>query len=243
MIHSQEKISSRTASSRRSKKRKQDDIGENVNLSNEDGSTTRKRKRHRPSPPANTNEEAAAGKDLIAETPKLHEPPHEPIVSKGHGKDGERPKRFIVFIGNLPFTATTASISKHFASLKPASIRHITHKDQPTKSKGYAFLEFDGYDRMKTCLKLHHQSTFDDGLSAARKINVELTAGGGGAKSKERRTKLKTKNEKLNEERKRRRQEEEKVKQGKRNNAGDVSNKHRDTSNIHPSRRDMVAAG
>lgn len=100
MIHSQEKISSRTASSRRSKKRKQDDIGENVNLSNEDGSTTRKRKRHRPSPPANTNEGAAAGKDSIAETPKLHEPPHEPIVSKGHGKDGERPKRFIVFIGS-----------------------------------------------------------------------------------------------------------------------------------------------
>jgi nucleolar protein 6 len=87
------------------------------------------------------------------------------------------PPDFIILIrlGNLPYTATTASISKHFASLKPASIRHITHKDQPSKSKGYAFLEFDGYDRMKTCLKLHHQSTFDDGLSAARKINVELT--------------------------------------------------------------------
>jgi hypothetical protein len=28
---------------------------------------------------------------------------------------------------------------------------------------------------MKTCLKLFHHSMFDDGLSAPRKINVELT--------------------------------------------------------------------
>jgi nucleolar protein 6 len=48
-------------------------------------------------------------------------------------------------------------------------------KDDPTKSKGYAFLEFDGYDHMKTCLKLFHHSMFDDGISLARKISVELT--------------------------------------------------------------------
>ena len=28
---------------------------------------------------------------------------------------------------------------------------------------------------MKTCLQLFHHSTFDDGLSPARKVNVELT--------------------------------------------------------------------
>lgn len=48
-------------------------------------------------------------------------------------------------------------------------------KDDPTKSKGYAFLEFDGYDHMKTCLKLFHHSNFDDGISLPRKISVELT--------------------------------------------------------------------
>lgn len=36
-------------------------------------------------------------------------------------------------------------------------------------------MEFEGYDHMKTCLKLFHHSMFDDGLSAPRKINVELT--------------------------------------------------------------------
>ena len=77
--------------------------------------------------------------------------------------------------GNLPFTANTASVTKHFASVKPISVRALTKKDDPTKSKGIAFVEFDGYDHMKTCLKLLHHSMFDDGLSAPRKINVELT--------------------------------------------------------------------
>lgn len=36
-------------------------------------------------------------------------------------------------------------------------------------------MDFDHYDRMKTCLKLYHHSNFDDGVSSARKINVELT--------------------------------------------------------------------
>jgi len=78
-------------------------------------------------------------------------------------------------IGNLPFTATTQSIQQHFAKIKPKSVRHITQKEDPKKSKGIAFLEFEGYDHMKTCLKLFHHSMFDDGVSAARKINVELT--------------------------------------------------------------------
>ena len=76
--------------------------------------------------------------------------------------------------GNLPFTATTDVVTQHFASLRPRSIRHRTVLETG-KSKGFAFLEFDGYDRMKTCLQLFHHSTFDDGLSPPRKINVELT--------------------------------------------------------------------
>lgn len=77
-------------------------------------------------------------------------------------------------LGNLPYTATDESIGKHFAKIQPKSIRHRTKKENG-KSKGFAFLEFDGYDRMKTCLKLYHGSSFDDGTSPARKLNVELT--------------------------------------------------------------------
>lgn len=125
--------------------------------------------------------------------------------------------RFIVFVGNLPYTATNDSVAAHFDKIHPDSIRHITErssqgaqaksgaridaKNQHPKSKGFAFLEFNGYDRMKTCLKLYHHSDFNDGKSPMRKINVELTAGGGG-RGDARREKLKMKNAKLEEERK-----------------------------------------
>jgi nucleolar protein 6 len=109
---------------------------------------------------------------------------------------------------------------------------------------------------MKTCLKLFHHSMFDDGLSAPRKINVELTyvplfspsAGGirigtnigyragGGGNTKDRRAKIQGKNLKLNEERFRRIQEEEKAKLAKATEGG----KTIDESAIHPSRRGRV---
>merc|ERR1712059_27797 len=76
--------------------------------------------------------------------------------------------RFIVFVGQLPFTATKESVEKHFASIKPKSVRVPTEKGQAGKAKGYAFVEFEGYDHMKTCLKLFHHSLFNDGISAAR---------------------------------------------------------------------------
>lgn len=77
-------------------------------------------------------------------------------------------------IGNLPYTSTTAAITSHFARVKPQSIRHATARGTG-RSKGFAFLEFGDYDRLKTCLKVYHHSEFDDGLSPSRKINVELT--------------------------------------------------------------------
>jgi len=55
---------------------------------------------------------------------------------------------------------------------------------------------------MRTCLKLYHHSEFEDGKSKPRKINIELTSGGGG-NSESRRGKIESKNEKLEEERKR----------------------------------------
>lgn len=76
--------------------------------------------------------------------------------------------------GNLPFTATKAALEKHFAPVQPTSVRLITHKDDPKKCKGFAFLEFEGYDRMQSCLLKFHHTMFNDG-TGERKINVELT--------------------------------------------------------------------
>ncbi|KXT06732.1 hypothetical protein AC578_8512 [Pseudocercospora eumusae] len=164
---------------------------------------------------------------------------------KGKAEEDKPSKnRFIVFVGNLPYTTTDSSLDKHFAKLKPYTLRHRTDR-KTKKSKGFAFLEFENYDRMKTCLKLYHHSLFDpeaiergeapiepgaetnEALPAqddafrgrhqkkketARRINVELTAGGGG-KTDERKEKIRAKNAKLDEERKRRAEEERKVKE------------------------------
>ena len=163
-------------------------------------------------------------------------------------------QRFIVFIGNLPFTATTEGITAHFASIAPTSVRHLTEPGS-NKSKGYAFLEFANYDRMKTCLKLFHHSTFDSGVGGERgqrKINVELTAGGGG-KGGQRKEKLKVKNERLEDQRKRRaeaeaKSETRKAKKGLGKNAGGKDSGEKkeqstapatagvDTEGIHPAR-------
>ncbi|KAI9769423.1 MAG: hypothetical protein M1840_004125 [Geoglossum simile] len=260
MGHSQDKPSSRTATHGRSKKRRRKNTDSNLPFGEAQVITPQKRvenakkqKGHKLHPAREPTTSVAISSEGIPKplNNELKAPIAEGLKQNkavasddrrdpGDSEKNERPKRFIVFIGNLPFTATTASISRHFASLKPASIRHITHKDQPTKSKGYAFLEFAGYDRMKTCLKLHHQSTFDDGLSASRKINVELTAGGGGAKSNERRAKLKEKNQKLNEERMRRSQEEKaKQEKDKHSIAAEVSDAN-GVHDVHPSRRGRV---
>jgi nucleolar protein 6 len=132
----------------------------------------------------------------------------------GEQKESKTPSRFIVFVGNLPFDATAAQVKQHFSKLAPTSVRMSTDK-ATGRGKGFAFLEFDVYDKMKTCLKLYHHSIFDpthkDGADApddkrkGRRINVELTAGGGGGKSKDRKAKIKTKNAKLEEERERQR--------------------------------------
>ncbi|RPB19436.1 hypothetical protein L211DRAFT_766191, partial [Terfezia boudieri ATCC MYA-4762] len=153
-------------------------------------------------------------------------------IKKGaEGKEGSsKTPRFIVFVGNLPYNATTEALQKHFAPVKPNSVRLITLKEDPKKCKGFAFLEFDNFDRMKTCLAKFHHSTFYDG-KGGRKINVELTAGGGGT-SKDRREKLSVKNEKLNEERKRRAQEEEKLKLEKQAKKAEENG----NEGIHPSR-------
>jgi len=87
---------------------------------------------------------------------------------------GRKGERFIVFVGNLPFSATKDTITAHFKKVEPADVRLMTHKDTG-KPKGFAFLEFEKYDRMRTCLKLYHHSLFDDGAKKGRKINVELT--------------------------------------------------------------------
>ncbi|KAM7183445.1 hypothetical protein V8F33_013587 [Rhypophila sp. PSN 637] len=154
--------------------------------------------------------------------------------------EGGKNARFICFIGNLPFGATVDQIKEHFASVHPTSVRLLSHKDTG-KSKGACFIEFAGYDHMKTCLAKFHNSEFNDGVSEPRKIKVELTAGGGG-NTAHRQEKIKEKNKKLDEERLNRMKKEETAKAEKQKangTAAEPAAKPEETG-IHPSRLGRV---
>lgn len=187
-------------------------------------------------------------------------------VDKADEKSGKK-NRFICFIGmstlilslhkthanlidsnsagNLPFTATEADIKAHFSSLHPTSIRLLTERDNPTKSRGIAFVEFDNYSHMKTCLAKFHHTEFTDARGSTRRINVELTAGGGG-KAESRMVKVAEKNQRLNEQRARRIEKEEQEKLEKATTKQEVGEKKaaledtREEQFVHPSRRAHV---
>ncbi|SGZ58796.1 CIC11C00000001682 [Sungouiella intermedia] len=93
-----------------------------------------------------------------------------------------------------------AELVSHFKNANPDRIRI-------RKEKGIAFLEFDNEgqevrSKMDHALGMHHSTI------RKRKINVELTVGGGGNLDN-RQKKLKEKNDKLEEERKTKKKKEE----------------------------------
>jgi nucleolar protein 6 len=135
--------------------------------------------------------------------------------------------RFIVFIGNLPYDCTADDIQQHFKAAQPAAIR---------PRKGFAFAEFAGTDatkKLNVALRLHHS------MLKTRKINVELTAGGGG-NSENRRNKLRLKNDKLRQENAHRIAKEEEVKKIKDNNTTDKEATTEPAATIHPSRLKLI---
>ncbi|CEP64645.1 Nop6p LALA0_S12e03642g [Lachancea lanzarotensis] len=114
---------------------------------------------------------------------------------RGKGGKGKKGNRFLIFVGNLPKGVTKVDIQAHFKSSSPDEIR-------VRPDKNIAFLEFDAdkdqkniQSRMDVAL-LQHKTEMQ-----GRKINVELTVGGGG-NSQARLEKLKAKNLKMDDERK-----------------------------------------
>uniref|UniRef100_A0A0L0NWP1 RRM domain-containing protein n=1 Tax=Candidozyma auris TaxID=498019 RepID=A0A0L0NWP1_CANAR len=114
---------------------------------------------------------------------------------KGKGVNGGKGPRFILFVGNLPYDIKEPELVAHFKNANPDRIRI-------RKEKGIAFLEFDN-DNSEIQSKMEHALRMHKLMIRNRKINVELTVGGGG-NSENRQQKLKEKNEKLEEERKER---------------------------------------
>ena len=97
-------------------------------------------------------------------------------------------KRFIAFLGNLPFDATEEDILRFFKGVGVPEIRLRT--DKKGKPRGFAFVEFTNTEEFQKALKLHHQ------MIRGRRVNVEVTAGGGGNGSK-RKAKIQAKNQRI----------------------------------------------
>ncbi|GAB0138335.1 hypothetical protein EsDP_00006571 [Epichloe bromicola] len=159
-------------------------------------------------------------------------------AKQGTGDEGRKKQRHIVFVGNLPFSATAETIRAHFASLGPISVRCLRNKGDANPCRGIAFVEFPCVRTMSTCLDKFHHTVFEDGVSAGRKINVELTAGGGGG-TKFRKDKIREKNKKLDENRSKRIEKEKAAKV----EGGGAAKEERDgdgrEGGIHPSRLAM----
>lgn len=242
-----------------------------------------------------------AADTLKPKSPKKSKPSKK-SSSQPSKNDTQQQHRFILFIGNLPFSTTPEAINYHFRALQPFEVRCMTDK-ATKKFRGTAFVEFPNYDKMKTCLKLYHHSLFDPEAhlhaedvdpttgtettndtgrttrkskteadsqtphpakdtkqqwqkprkDKTRRINVELTAGGGGGKSTARREKILNKNAKLAEERERfaKKEAEEREKnrlEGGDRNKGKGTGANADTAgsgdgargHVHPSRMQRV---
>jgi len=103
-----------------------------------------------------------------------------PEAAAGRADDGK--SRFILFVGNVPFTAPRSAVLKQFECVGADGIvglRMLSRKkeeklmsDGQIQHKGCGFMEFADEGALKKALGLHH--TFIKGFEG-RKINVELT--------------------------------------------------------------------
>ncbi|KAF2271000.1 hypothetical protein CC78DRAFT_611043 [Lojkania enalia] len=173
-------------------------------------------------PMAQSNRAEALPSDDQNTATEGNTPADAPVDAQTAKKD-----RFIVFVGNLPFSATKEQMETHFAKVAPSSVRIQTYKESG-KCRGFGFLEFERFDRMETCLKKYNHSMFPDARKKeGRKINIELTAGGGGNNAS-RKSKIQAKNDKLANERQhdREKRDEIEAKQAERKEKKEVRQKY-----------------
>ena len=101
--------------------------------------------------------------------------------------------RFIAFMGNLPYDTKEESIQEFLKGIGKVDVRMNYSKEG--KFRGFCFVECCDNSQFQKLLKMHHTKL------GGRKINVELSAGGGG-NSSSRKQKISKKNLKIKKYRK-----------------------------------------
>lgn len=153
----------------------------------------------------------------------------------GRASHYKKQNRFIVFVGSLPNDITESELQAHFKSSSPNHIRL-------RRDKNIAFLEFDvekdssSIQRRMDIALLQHGT-----LLKGKRINVQLTVGGGG-NSQNRLLKLRQKNVKMEEERRGRLKNMISEARIKSNNVASVENsvKQLSASAVHPDRARLL---
>ncbi|KAK7092344.1 uncharacterized protein [Littorina saxatilis] len=88
------------------------------------------------------------------------------------------PQRYILFIGNLPYTIDKGQLMSHFR--KTGGVKSIRiPKDKSGKGKGFAYVEFKDRISHGIALRLHHTTL------GGRRINVEFSTSESKKKSQE----------------------------------------------------------
>ncbi|XP_068746234.1 uncharacterized protein [Montipora capricornis] len=128
-----------------------------------------KMKSEKPGKPLTKKEETKFIKAVATSEPSEQEESNKTVeISK-------KRKRYILFIGNLPFTVKEEDVISHFRCTGKDNIKQFRLMTKRTgESKGCGFLEFKNKHSYWKALNLHHS------VLAGRKINVEVTCGGGG---------------------------------------------------------------
>ncbi|EEB06162.1 RNA-binding protein [Schizosaccharomyces japonicus yFS275] len=152
---------------------------------------------------------------------------------KGANEGAAPENKVILFVGNLPKDSTVETLQLHFKPCGQIPRVRIPTEKGTGKMRGFAFVEFlnPGPNVVSKALKFHH-TVYKD-----KKINIELTAGGGG-KAANRMQKIREKNAKYKEEMRERVAREEKVAQGKQDERHKV--KAEDAVGVHPDRLKLL---
>ncbi|XP_034941987.1 LOW QUALITY PROTEIN: glutamic acid-rich protein-like [Chelonus insularis] len=116
---------------------------------------------------------------------KIKQPP-----KSSDTKNGQKKTRFVLFVGNLPYTTTTDDIKKHFLT-KVSDVTSVRIPlDQKTKKpRGIAYVEFNNHIDYEKGLSLHHSQI------SGRRINVLYSQSG--SKTVSNRPNVVAKNKKL----------------------------------------------
>ncbi|KAH9447055.1 hypothetical protein MJO29_015468 [Puccinia striiformis f. sp. tritici] len=188
--------------------------GQDNNTKKVSSSSSKKRKRDKPSTEDKPNdgdkqdEDADTSKTGVISTTASKRRKRKNAAKLKEKEDIQKRKtsKLILFIGNLPFDISVERLKSFFSEHcgEEPSVRLMTSKTsqlatvQPP-TKGCGFIEFETSAALQKALRLHHTplsaetegptNSRENVEKKARKINIELTAGGGGT-SENRRKKI-----------------------------------------------------